>query len=60
MIYEVRHRTTYKYGSRVGFARCVLRLTPATSATQFVLHSAVRITPQCEFLTERILCSARR
>ena len=54
MIYEVRHRTTYTYGAEVGFARCVMRLTPATSATQTVLHSAVRVTPQCEFLAERI------
>ena len=54
MIYGVRHRTTYTYGAEVGFARCVLRLTPATSATQTVLHSAVRITPRCEFMVERI------
>jgi transglutaminase-like putative cysteine protease len=54
MIYGVRHRTTYKYGAEVGFARCVLRLTPATTATQTVLHSALRITPRCEFQTNRI------
>lgn len=54
MIYGVRHRTTYEYGAEVGFARCVLRLTPATSATQTVLHSAVRITPLPESRAERV------
>lgn len=46
MIYTIRHRTTYAYGQPVGFARCVLRLTPATSSTQTLLDSAVRILPE--------------
>jgi transglutaminase-like putative cysteine protease len=54
MIYSVRHRTTYSYGAEVGYARCVLRLTPATSATQTVLATALRITPPCEYRTDRI------
>jgi transglutaminase-like putative cysteine protease len=45
MIYEIRHRTTYDYESRVTFARCVLRLTPPTSARQTVLRSGVTISP---------------
>ena len=45
MIYAVRHRTTYEYQSPVTFARCVLRLTPKSSATQTVLESAIRIDP---------------
>ncbi len=45
MIYALRHKTTYKYGSQVTFARCVLRLTPRSSASQTVLESSVRVTP---------------
>lgn len=46
MNYAIRHRTTYAYQQPVGFARCVLRLTPATSPTQTLLDSAVRILPE--------------
>ncbi len=45
MIYEIRHRTTYDYESRVTFARCVLRLTPRSSASQTVIRSGVTISP---------------
>ena len=45
MIYDLRHRTTYSYEEPVTFARCVLRLTPRTSATQTVLANAMRVTP---------------
>jgi len=45
VIYQVRHRTTYDYEAEVTFARCVLRLTPASSASQSVLESAITITP---------------
>jgi transglutaminase-like putative cysteine protease len=45
MIYEVRHRTTYDYESKVTFARCVLRLTPPSTAAQTVLRSGVTISP---------------
>jgi transglutaminase-like putative cysteine protease len=45
MIYEIRHRTTYDYESKVTFARCVLRLTPPSSASQTVLRSGVTISP---------------
>jgi transglutaminase-like putative cysteine protease len=45
VIYALRHRTTYKYGSTVTFARCVLRLTPRSSASQTVLEGSVRVTP---------------
>ena len=54
MIYGVRHRTTYTYGDEVGFARCILRLTPATLPTQTVLHSTIHLTPRCELRTERV------
>lgn len=46
MIYTVRHRTTYVYEKPVGFARCVLRLTPATSPTQTLWRSSVVVTPR--------------
>jgi transglutaminase-like putative cysteine protease len=45
VIYDLRHRTTYKYGAEVTFARCVLRLTPRSSAGQTVLEGSVRVTP---------------
>jgi transglutaminase-like putative cysteine protease len=45
VIYNVRHRTTYSYEGVVTFARCVLRLTPRSSATQTVLESSIAITP---------------
>ena len=45
MIYEIRHRTTYDYESKVTFARCVLRLTPPSSVGQTVLRSTVTISP---------------
>src|ERR1019366_402786 len=46
VIYALRHRTTYNYEEPVTFARCVLRLTPRTSATQTVLANTVTVTPR--------------
>jgi transglutaminase-like putative cysteine protease len=54
MIYDLRHRTTYGYESRVTFARCVLRLTPRSSAAQTAIESALHITPAPSRLFERI------
>ncbi|GJD34420.1 transglutaminase family protein [Methylobacterium aerolatum] len=45
MIYTLRHRTTYRYGRSVSFARCSLRLKPAEGEGQSVLASAVTIDP---------------
>jgi transglutaminase-like putative cysteine protease len=45
MIYSVRHRTSYKYESSVDFARCVMRLTPASSPTQTVVRSGITVSP---------------
>ena len=45
MIYTLRHSTTYTYEEPVTFARCILRLTPRSSATQSVLKAAVAVTP---------------
>jgi transglutaminase-like putative cysteine protease len=46
LIYNVRHRTTYRYSQPVTFARCVLRLTPRATAAQIVLDTALSITPR--------------
>jgi transglutaminase-like putative cysteine protease len=53
VIYKVRHRTTYRYEDVVTFARCVLRLTPQSSAAQTVLENAIAITPQPSQAVER-------
>lgn len=53
MIYGLRHRTTYSYGDMVGFARCVLRLTPRSSPTQTVLKSSVTVSPTPTVRQER-------
>jgi transglutaminase-like putative cysteine protease len=45
MIYTLRHRTTYRYGRAVSFARCSLRLKPADGEGQSVLASAVTLDP---------------
>ena len=46
MIYTIGHGTTYAYEKPVGFARCVLRLTPASSNSQRLLSSVVTVSPQ--------------
>jgi transglutaminase-like putative cysteine protease len=46
VIYAVRHRTTYSYEDPVTFARCVLRLTPRSSAAQTVLDNKISVTPR--------------
>jgi transglutaminase-like putative cysteine protease len=46
VIYALRHRTTYSYEEPVSFARCVLRLTPRTCATQTLLANTVAVTPR--------------
>ncbi|WP_374574533.1 transglutaminase N-terminal domain-containing protein [Phenylobacterium sp.] len=53
MIYSVFHRTTYAYEDAVTFARCVLRLTPRTTASQTVLQSAITVIPRPSQTLER-------
>lgn len=53
MIYRLRHRTTYSYEDPVSYARCVLRLTPRSSATQTVLEASVAVTPAPSAQDER-------
>jgi transglutaminase-like putative cysteine protease len=45
VIYDVSHRTTYRYEDEVTFARCALRLTPRDDAGQTLLKSSVTVTP---------------
>ena len=54
MIYAVRHKTIYTYEEPVAFARCVLRLTPRSSATQTVLESRIAVTPRPSSTVESI------
>jgi len=52
--YRLRHRTTYSYDSDVGFARCVLRLTPRSSPSQTVLDSDIDVSPRPSATTDRL------
>jgi len=45
VIYELRHLTTYRYQRPVNFTRCALRLSPADTACQHLLHNEIHITP---------------
>ena len=54
MIYQVRHRTIYAYESEVTFARCVLRLTPRSSATQTVIETSLTVSPEPTLTFERL------
>ena len=45
MIYDVRHVTTYTYGSPVTFAQCTLRLLPSTGAGQTVSAARLMVDP---------------
>jgi len=54
VIYAVRHRTTYTYDSPVPFTRCVLRLTPQTSAIQTLERFSVAVTPAPSRTDERL------
>jgi transglutaminase-like putative cysteine protease len=54
VIYNLRHRTIYTYGTAVKFARCMLRLTPTSSRTQTVLQTSVTVTPTPSRIIERI------
>ncbi len=46
MIYDIRHVTTYNYPSPVSFARCSLRLSPATGKDQRLLSHRIDIKPK--------------
>jgi transglutaminase-like putative cysteine protease len=54
VIYELRHLTTYRYQAAVNFTRCALRLSPADTASQHLLHNEIQITPRPATTGERV------
>jgi transglutaminase-like putative cysteine protease len=54
MIYDVRHVTTYTYGSPVTFAQCTLRMLPSSGVGQTVLSRSLTVDPQPSSLAEHI------
>jgi transglutaminase-like putative cysteine protease len=65
VIYDIAHRTTYKYDVPVASARCVMRLIPRDDRGQSVLSKQIELSPSAEILSERIdfhgnrVCEAR-
>ncbi|MGJ4894953.1 MULTISPECIES: transglutaminase family protein [unclassified Bradyrhizobium] len=53
MIYDIRHVTTYEYGSAVSFARCSLRLEPLSGDGQELISHSVDIRPRPSERTAR-------
>ena len=51
MIYDIRHVTTYNYGSPVTFAQCTLALTPTTAIGQMVERASLTVDPKPRVLT---------
>jgi transglutaminase-like putative cysteine protease len=54
VIFELRHLTTYRYQRAVNFTRCALRLSPADTASQHLLHNDIQITPRPATTGERV------
>jgi transglutaminase-like putative cysteine protease len=54
LIYDIRHVTTYSYGSQVRFARCSLRLKPLTDAGQKLISHGIEIKPRPATRTSRV------
>jgi transglutaminase-like putative cysteine protease len=54
VIYDVRHVTTYTYGSPVTFAQCTLRMLPTDGHGQAVLWRELAIEPQPAARTDHI------
>ncbi len=54
MIYDIRHVTTYEYGSTVTYSNCSLRLLPREEPGQIVYASRIDIEPEPDETTERI------
>ncbi|WP_018409035.1 transglutaminase family protein [Methylocystis rosea] len=65
MIYDIAHRTIYKYDAPVASARCAMRLIPRNDRGQTVLSHRIELSPSAEILNERIdfhgnrICEAR-
>ena len=54
MIYDIRHVTTYEYGSLVTYSNCALRLLPREEPGQIVFASRIDIDPQPDMTSERV------
>jgi transglutaminase-like putative cysteine protease len=54
VIYDIRHRTTYRYATPVTYGRCQLRLTPRDTAEQTLISNAITITPRPAHMSHRI------
>ncbi len=53
MIYDIKHVTTYEYGSTVTFNYCALRLLPQDGPGQRVLETRLLIDPAPKEMSER-------
>ncbi len=53
MIYDIRHLTTYQYGSTVTYSNCALRLLPRDEPGQVVYASRLEIEPPPATTVER-------
>ena len=54
MIYDIKHLTTYQYGSTVTYSNCALRLLPCDEPGQVVYASRLDIEPAPAEMTERV------
>jgi transglutaminase-like putative cysteine protease len=54
VIYDIRHLTSYAYGSSVTFSHCALRLLPKDGAGQYVMAASLDIDPVPKELRQRI------
>ena len=54
MIYDIKHVTTYEYGSTVTYSNCALRLLPREEPGQIVYASRLDVTPAPDRTGERI------
>jgi len=54
LIYDIRHVTTYSYGSQVRYARCSLRLKPLADAGQRLISHGIEIKPRPATRTSRL------
>lgn len=54
MIYDIRHVTTYEYGSSVTFSHCALRLLPLDSPGQKVHGTELVIDPKPAQMSQRL------
>jgi transglutaminase-like putative cysteine protease len=53
VIYDIKHVTTYEYGSTVTYSNCALRLLPREEPGQIVYASQLDVTPPPERMNER-------